>query len=161
MKIGMLWFDNDPHTDLSAKVERAATYYRLKYGKSPTVCFVHPSMLPAAHVEQPHESEHLPAVEGPRRESESIPPGFASGNQESGRSAPASKNGRKTTKKPPAVNASQATGVEVRSNPSVRPHHFWIGVNGASPVSSTTSTSNEISAGMSPDLTLSSASSSR
>ena len=44
MKIGMLWFDNDSDTDLVAKVRRAADYYAHKYGKSPTVCFVHPSM---------------------------------------------------------------------------------------------------------------------
>ena len=46
MKIGMLWFDNDPHTTLAAKVEKAAAYYITKYGRIPTVCFVHPSMLP-------------------------------------------------------------------------------------------------------------------
>ena len=46
MNIGMLWFDNDPKAGLSTKIERAATYYRTKYGKAPTLCFVHPSMLP-------------------------------------------------------------------------------------------------------------------
>ena len=45
MKIGMLWFDNDPKSNLDLKIERAATYYRNKYGCSPTLCFVHPSML--------------------------------------------------------------------------------------------------------------------
>ena len=45
MKIGMLWFDNDPNADLKIKVERAANYYLKKYGESPNVCFVHPSML--------------------------------------------------------------------------------------------------------------------
>lgn len=47
MNVGMLWFDNDPKSELTLKVERAATYYLNKYGKSPTVCFVHPSMLGA------------------------------------------------------------------------------------------------------------------
>lgn len=47
MNIGMLWFDNDPKTDFSIKIERAASYYREKYGKKPNVCFVHPSMLQA------------------------------------------------------------------------------------------------------------------
>ena len=47
MNIGMLWFDNDPKVELPAKVERAASYYRTKYGNKPTLCFVHPSMLPA------------------------------------------------------------------------------------------------------------------
>lgn len=46
MNIGMLWYDNDPQTDLVAKVQRAASYYSQKYGKSPNLCFVHPSMSP-------------------------------------------------------------------------------------------------------------------
>jgi hypothetical protein len=45
MNVGMLWFDNDPKSELTLKVERAAIYYRNKYGQTPTVCFVHPSML--------------------------------------------------------------------------------------------------------------------
>ena len=47
MNIGMLWFDNDTKTELPTKIERAANYYRDKYGKKPNVCFVHPSMLKA------------------------------------------------------------------------------------------------------------------
>jgi hypothetical protein len=43
----MLWFDNDPKADLETKVQRAAEYYHKKYGKQPTICFVHPSMLTA------------------------------------------------------------------------------------------------------------------
>lgn len=45
MNIGMLWFDNDPKADLKIKIERAATYYRSKYGKAPNLCFVNPIML--------------------------------------------------------------------------------------------------------------------
>jgi hypothetical protein len=45
MNAGMLWFDNDPRTALPAKVERAADYYRQKYGLIPDLCLVHPSML--------------------------------------------------------------------------------------------------------------------
>lgn len=45
MNIGMLWFDNDPRTALTAKVTRASEYYRQKYGLNPDVCLVHPSML--------------------------------------------------------------------------------------------------------------------
>jgi hypothetical protein len=41
----MLWFDNDPKTDIPAKVQRAADYYQKKYGQKPDVCFVHPSMI--------------------------------------------------------------------------------------------------------------------
>ena len=46
MNVGMLWFDNDGKATLDAKIERAAVYYRSKYGKKPTLCFVHPSMIP-------------------------------------------------------------------------------------------------------------------
>lgn len=45
MDIGMLWYDDDPKRTLDAKVERAAAYYRTKYGEAPTTCYVHPSML--------------------------------------------------------------------------------------------------------------------
>jgi hypothetical protein len=45
MNIGMLWFDNDPKLQLGLKIERAAEYYRKKYGKTPDLCFVHPSMM--------------------------------------------------------------------------------------------------------------------
>lgn len=72
MDIGMLWFDNDPKTDLQSKVNKAASYYCTKYGGSPNLCFVHPSMLP---------------------------------------------------------DAITAVGeITVRSNSSIIPHHFWIGV---------------------------------
>ncbi len=74
MDIGMLWFDNDPKADLVAKIERAANYYKDKYGHSPNLCFVHPSMI----------------------------------------------NG----------NPVKAKEVEVRTNGSVMPNHFWLGVNG-------------------------------
>lgn len=47
MKIGMLWFDNDTKTAFDTRIERAATYYRTKYGKEPTLCYIHPSMLPS------------------------------------------------------------------------------------------------------------------
>ncbi|NLG72314.1 MAG: hypothetical protein GX495_09765 [Chloroflexi bacterium] len=47
MNVGMLWFDNDSRRDLNSKIERAAAYYETKYGRHPTLCFVHPSMLPS------------------------------------------------------------------------------------------------------------------
>lgn len=46
MDIGMLWFDNDPKSDLVSKIAKAADYYRKKYGQEPNLCFVHPSMVP-------------------------------------------------------------------------------------------------------------------
>jgi len=45
MNVGMLWFDNDPRTALTAKIARAADYYRKKYGRIPDLCLVHPTML--------------------------------------------------------------------------------------------------------------------
>ena len=44
--VGMLWFDNDSKSGLNNRVERAAEYYQRKYGKTPNLCYVHPSMLP-------------------------------------------------------------------------------------------------------------------
>ena len=45
MRTGMLWFDDNPKTDLQAKIHEAAVYYQKKYGVSPNLCFVHPSMI--------------------------------------------------------------------------------------------------------------------
>ena len=45
MQSGMMWFDNDKQTSLSAKVNKAAAYYRKKYGRSPNLCMVNPKML--------------------------------------------------------------------------------------------------------------------
>jgi len=89
MNIGMLWFDNDPKVGLTTKVERAAAYYRTKYGRSPTLCFVHPSML--AKITSPASNE--------------------------------------TSPKSPENYPTSMSGVEVRSNRSVLPNHFWIGIN--------------------------------
>jgi len=51
MDIGLLWFDNDPRSDLETKVSCAAAYYRKKYGQEPNLCFVHPSMLKEEKIE--------------------------------------------------------------------------------------------------------------
>ena len=45
MNVGMLWFDNDPHTGLASKVGKAADYYRQKYGTPADLCLVNPAML--------------------------------------------------------------------------------------------------------------------
>ncbi len=45
MNVGMLWFDNDPKTTLTAKIHQAAEHYRTKYGRMPDLCLVNPSML--------------------------------------------------------------------------------------------------------------------
>ena len=44
MHTGMLWFDNS-QTALTAKIQKAVDYYHKKYGRSPDLCLVHPSML--------------------------------------------------------------------------------------------------------------------
>jgi len=45
MNIGMLWFDGDRKVELGQRIERAAGYYRSKYGQRPNVCFVHPATV--------------------------------------------------------------------------------------------------------------------
>jgi hypothetical protein len=45
MNTGMLWFDNDPKATLVQKIDRAAEYYRTKYGCTPDLCLVNPAML--------------------------------------------------------------------------------------------------------------------
>jgi len=45
MNTGMLWFDNDPKTALTAKIERAVAYYQKKYGRKPNLCLIHPNAL--------------------------------------------------------------------------------------------------------------------
>ena len=45
MNTGMMWFDNDPKTALIEKIERAAAYYREKYGRVPDLCLVNPGMM--------------------------------------------------------------------------------------------------------------------
>ena len=46
-KFFMMWFDNDPKTTLSAKIERAVDYYKHKHGLEPNLCLVHPAALQA------------------------------------------------------------------------------------------------------------------
>ncbi|HIE24563.1 MAG TPA: hypothetical protein EYP74_01035 [Anaerolineales bacterium] len=49
MQTGMMWFDDDKKTTLNAKIKTAAIYYRKKYGKTPDLCMVNPSMIPDDH----------------------------------------------------------------------------------------------------------------
>lgn len=44
MHTGMLWFDNSKSL-LSIKIQKAVDYYRKKYGRTPDLCLIHPSML--------------------------------------------------------------------------------------------------------------------
>ena len=72
MNAGMLWFDNDPKTELPQKIEKAAAYYKKKYSASPTHCYVNPKML--------------------------------------------------------EVKKLKAGNIQVKPNPTIQPHHFWLGV---------------------------------
>ena len=47
MHTGMLWFDNDPKTTLSVKIQKAMEYYNKKFGRIPDICLVNPTMLEA------------------------------------------------------------------------------------------------------------------
>lgn len=46
MNTGVLWFDNS-QTALTVKIQKAADYFFKKYGRQPTLCLVHPSMMEA------------------------------------------------------------------------------------------------------------------
>ncbi|HEX7976575.1 MAG TPA: hypothetical protein VF498_19345 [Anaerolineales bacterium] len=74
MNIGMLWFDNDPKAELNTKIERAAAYYRNKYGRTPTLCFVHPSMLPVVEGEAKPEPKPVKSGELEVRPTRSVLP---------------------------------------------------------------------------------------
>jgi hypothetical protein len=45
VKLGWLWFDNDPRTTLEEKVSRAAGRYAQKFGRKPRLCYVHQDAL--------------------------------------------------------------------------------------------------------------------
>jgi hypothetical protein len=47
----MLWFD-DSQTALNVKIKKAVDYYHKKYGRTPDLCLVHPSMLKDTVVEE-------------------------------------------------------------------------------------------------------------
>ena len=49
MDTGMLWFDDGPQ-GLKDKVARAVSFYATKYGRTPTVCLVHPVTTAGAEV---------------------------------------------------------------------------------------------------------------
>ncbi len=55
MHTGMLWFDNS-QTALNIKIQKAVDYYHKKYGRTPDLCLVHPSML-----EQNQRTSEAPA----------------------------------------------------------------------------------------------------
>jgi len=51
MHTGMLWYDNS-QISLDIKIQKAIAYYHKKYGRTPDLCLVHPSMLENTHLEE-------------------------------------------------------------------------------------------------------------
>jgi len=49
MFAGFMYYDNDPKADLKTKVLRLAERYAARFGKTPNVCHVHPSLVPATN----------------------------------------------------------------------------------------------------------------
>jgi len=47
MKIGLLWYDDDPKRGVMDKIEQAAQRYYEKFGKKPDTCYVNPVLLPS------------------------------------------------------------------------------------------------------------------
>ncbi|MBC8249441.1 MAG: hypothetical protein H8E90_07160 [Anaerolineales bacterium] len=45
MKVGLLWFDDDPQRAIEEKVQRAAKRYREKFGRAANTCYVNPVSL--------------------------------------------------------------------------------------------------------------------
>lgn len=46
MRVGLLWFDDDPKKEVSLKVKEAAERYFEKFGRWPNVCYVAPATFP-------------------------------------------------------------------------------------------------------------------
>ncbi|MEN8173330.1 MAG: hypothetical protein ABFS03_10675 [Chloroflexota bacterium] len=79
MEVGMLWFDNSNEEKLEIKIQRAKSYYKKKYGQTPNLCFVHPSMFkinkPTPRDEnEPEKSVQLKEVGLELRSSKSLLP---------------------------------------------------------------------------------------
>ena len=45
MRFGLLWFDPQKGRDWQQEVEAAVRRYRERFGRAPTVCYVHPRLL--------------------------------------------------------------------------------------------------------------------
>ncbi len=113
MNVGMLWFDNDPRTALTAKVARAADYYRQKYGLVPDLCLVHPSMLAKAQ-------SHL--VQGPVQPAPVRPAPLAQVSEAEGPVQPAHVLQAQVSEA-----EGKAANVALRSDRLIQPGYLWIG----------------------------------
>jgi alkyl sulfatase BDS1-like metallo-beta-lactamase superfamily hydrolase len=45
MQTGLLWFDNDPHREMTRKIEDAARRYKERFGVAPNICYVNQEAL--------------------------------------------------------------------------------------------------------------------
>lgn len=45
MAVGLLWYDAGKGKNWEAELRAAARRYREKFGRAPTVCYVHPQLL--------------------------------------------------------------------------------------------------------------------
>jgi len=59
MRVGLLWFDDDPKKEISLKVKEAAERYFEKFGQRPNVCYVSPATLPLPRDTSGTEGIHL------------------------------------------------------------------------------------------------------
>ncbi len=57
MRVGLLWFDDDPKKEVSLKVKEAAERYFEKFGRRPNLCYVNPSTPPLPR--DPTDGVHL------------------------------------------------------------------------------------------------------
>ena len=66
MRVGLLWFDDDPKKEVSLKVKEAAERYFEKLGRRPNVCYVSPATLPLPRDVEGIEAEsvHLDPSDG-------------------------------------------------------------------------------------------------
>jgi hypothetical protein len=53
VRVGLLWFDNDPKKGLDQRLEEAVERYRTKVGQAPNTCYVNPSELHESQVSRP------------------------------------------------------------------------------------------------------------
>lgn len=62
MLTGLLWFDNDPHRELAAKVQDAAQRYREKFGAVPDTCYVNLTAVGGMEMVLPWQGRSLRVV---------------------------------------------------------------------------------------------------
>ncbi|MFQ6057725.1 MAG: hypothetical protein ACE5MB_02440 [Anaerolineae bacterium] len=54
MKVGLLWYDDDPKRPLADKINEAARRYYEKFGVRPNTCYVNPVSIPEGNGDLSH-----------------------------------------------------------------------------------------------------------